>query len=119
MDINQFLSICGGISIVGGAVGIIWKFVLPVVNVNRRISSLEEKEKLNEDEISKIDSIDKRISTMEGKLKKDFERLETIEAMQKSQTKCLAAMLNHQITGNGIEKMKKIQEELLNSIIEN
>ena len=38
--------------------------------------------------------------------------------MQRNQSKCLAAMLNHQITGNGVEEMKKIRDELLESIIE-
>ena len=43
---------------------------------------------------------------------------DTLEDMQKQQSKCLAAMLNHQITGNGIDEMKKIRDELLENIIE-
>lgn len=42
----------------------------------------------------------------------------SLEDMQKQQSKCLAAMLNHQITGNGIDEMKKIRDELLENIIE-
>ena len=38
--------------------------------------------------------------------------------MQKQHSKSLAAMLNHQITGNGIDEMKKIRDELLENIIE-
>ena len=41
-----------------------------------------------------------------------------LEEMQRQQSKCLAAMLKHQITGNGIESMKKIRDELLESIID-
>ncbi len=38
--------------------------------------------------------------------------------MQKQQSKSLAALLNHQITGNGIDTMKQIRDELLESIID-
>ena len=48
----------------------------------------------------------------------DYRRLKKLEEMQRQQSKCLAAMLNHQITGNGIDNMKKIRDELLESIIE-
>lgn len=59
-----------------------------------------------------------RVKTLEEHDKKDYDRLVALEEMQKQQSKCLAAMLNHQITGNGIESMKKIRDELLESIID-
>lgn len=92
--IQQILSICGAVSIVGGAGAVIVKVIRPAFKISKRVEKLET---YNE---------------------KDYKRLQALEEMQKAQTKCLAAMLNHQITGNGIEKMKEIRDELMESIIE-
>lgn len=93
-SLQAILSICGAVSIVGGAGGVIWKLVLPAIRLTKRVENLEDHDK------------------------KDFEKLQTFEQQQKAQTKCLIALLNHQITGNGIEEMKHIRDELTNSIIE-
>lgn len=92
--IQQILSICGAVSIVGGAGAVIVKVIRPAFKISKRVAQLET---YNE---------------------KDYKRLQALEEMQKAQTKCLAAMLNHQITGNGIEKMKEIRDELMESIID-
>ena len=62
--------------------------------------------------------LNKRVSQLEVYNDKDYKKLQSLEDMQKQQSKCLAAMLNHQITGNGIDEMKKIRDELLENIIE-
>ncbi|RHR24818.1 CTP synthase [Clostridium sp. AF19-22AC] len=88
------LSICGAVSIVGGAGAVVIKLIRPAFKISRRVEKLEEYNEL------------------------DYKRLKSVEEMQKQQSKCLAAMLNHQITGNGIENMKRIRDELLESIID-
>lgn len=95
MTFQDILEICGWISIIGGAMAVIWRQVSPIVNIMKRITTLE-----------------KKITDQE-------EKMDKIEAMQKQQSKCLAALLNHMITGNGIEAMKEIRDELLDSIIDN
>ncbi|MDY5619006.1 MAG: CTP synthase [Lachnospiraceae bacterium] len=92
--IQTFLSICGAISIIGGAGAVILKLIRPAFKINKRVEQLEEYNEM------------------------DYKRLKALEEMQKQQSKCLAAMLNHQITGNGIDNMKKIRDELLESIID-
>ena len=92
--IEQILAVCGGISIIGGADAVIYKIIYPALQFSQRVEQLEEHSE------------------------NDYQRLKGLEEMQKQQSKCLAAMLNHQITGNGIENMKKIRDELLESIIE-
>ena len=89
------LSICGAVSIVGGAGAVIIKVIKPAFRLTKRVEKLEE---LSD---------------------KDYKRLLALEEMQKQQSKSLAALLNHKITGNGIESMKKIRDELLESIIDN
>lgn len=92
--VQTCLSVCGAVSIVGGAGAVILKIIKPAFRLTKRVEQLE---KYNEN---------------------DYQRLKELEEMQKQQSKSLAAMLNHQITGNGIENMKKIRDELLESIID-
>ncbi len=92
--IQTILSICGAVSLVGGAGAVIVKIIKPAFQLTKRVSQLEV---YNE---------------------KDYKRLQSLEEMQKQQSKCLAAMLNHQITGNGIDHMKEIRDDLLASIID-
>lgn len=84
--IEQILAVCGGISIIGGAGAVIYKIIYPALQFSQRVEQLEEHSE------------------------NDYQRLKGLEEMQKQQSKCLAAMLNHQITGNGIENMKKIRD---------
>lgn len=92
--LQQILAACGAISIIGGAGAVIYKVVHPAFRFKTRVENLEDHSE------------------------KDYKRLVNLEEMQKQQNKCLAAMLNHQITGNGIDNMKKIRDELLESIID-
>ena len=92
--LQMILSICGAVSIVGGAGAVIVKMINPAFKLSKRVEQLE-------------------IHT-----EKDYKRLLALEEMHKQQSKSLAALLNHQITGNGIEAMKKIRDELLESIID-
>lgn len=92
--IQTILSICGAVSLMGGAGAVIVKIIKPAFQLTKRVSQLEV---YNE---------------------KDYKRLQSLEEMQKQQSKCLAAMLNHQITGNGIDHMKEIRDDLLASIID-
>ncbi|WP_270578110.1 CTP synthase [Anaerostipes caccae] len=92
--LQQILAICGSVSIIGGAGAVVYKIIYPALHLGHRVQQLEEHSE------------------------NDYQRLKGLEEMQKQQSKCLAAMLNHQITGNGIESMKKIRDELLESIID-
>lgn len=40
--IQIFLSICGGVSIVGGAAAVIFKWITPAFRLNKRVETLEE-----------------------------------------------------------------------------
>lgn len=92
--LQQILAICGAISIIGGAGAVIYKVIHPAFKFKNRVEKLEDHSE------------------------KDYKRIVAIEEMQRQQSKSLAALLNHQITGNGIENMKKIRDELLESIID-
>lgn len=92
--LTQVMALCGIISTIGGAGAVIFKVIRPAFKFQ------------------------KRVETLETYAEKDNVRIADLSDMQKQQSKCLAAMLNHFITGNGIDNMKKIRDELLESIIE-
>lgn len=50
-------------------------------------------------------------------LKKDDGRLDEMEASNKLILQCLLIIINHDITGNGIEKMKETRDELQEYLI--
>lgn len=50
-------------------------------------------------------------------LKKDNERLKDMETSNKMILQCLLIIINHDITGNGIEKMKETRDELQEYLI--
>lgn len=97
--LQMILSICGGISIIGGAVAVIWKCVKPATVFADRVETLERHDK---ETYKHLEGIDKT--------------LKNVESTEKEMMKCLLSMLNHEITGNGVEEMKKIRDELTDII---
>ena len=43
--IQFFLSICGGVSIIGGAAAVIFKWIAPAFRLNKRVEILEDHDK--------------------------------------------------------------------------
>lgn len=93
--LSQILAICGGISIVGGAGAFIFKVIQPAFKLSKRVEMIEKHQEA------------------------DYRHLASIEHTQKVQSKALAALCNHFIDGNGIEKMKSIRDELTDELIKN
>lgn len=58
-----------------------------------------------------------KVDEHEEKLKNDNERLERIEESTKMILKGMSVMINHNLTGNGIEKMKETRDELQEYLI--
>lgn len=54
----------------------------------------------------------------DGKLKRDKERIDSLEEGNKALVKGMLAMLNHEITGNSVDKLKTAQAELTKWLID-
>lgn len=93
--IQFFLTICGGISIVGGAAAVIFKWIAPAFRLNKRVEVLENHDK------------------------RDFEALKRIEERDALILKVLSTMLDSQITGNNVEELKKTKKELTEYLAKN
>lgn len=90
---SQILGFCGLITALWG----IWKIV-------------KEIKKPNEDLKAKVNKHDRLLDD-------DNERLKDVERSNKMILQCLLVIINHDITGNGIEKMKDCRDELQEYLI--
>jgi hypothetical protein len=81
--VQIFLSICGGVSIVGGAAAVIFKWITPAFRLNKRVERLEEHDK------------------------RDYESLQRIAESDSLILEVLSTMLDSQISGNNVEELKK------------
>ena len=90
---SQILGFCGLITALWG----VYKIV-------------KEIKKPNEDLKAKVDKHDRLLDD-------DNERLKDVEQSNKMILQCLLVIINHDITGNGIEKMKNCRDELQEYLI--
>ena len=58
-----------------------------------------------------------KVESHEEKLNKDKQRLDDIEQSNKLILNSMLVIINHEITGNGIENMKKARDELQEYLI--
>lgn len=90
---EQILGFCGLVVALWG----VWKIV-------------KEVKKPSDDLKAKVDEHDEL-------LKNDNERLKDIEQSNKMILNCMFVLINHDLTGNGIDKMKEARDELQEYLI--
>lgn len=90
--IQTFLSICGGISIIGGAAAVIYKMFHPAFKLKDRVDKLEEN------------------------AQKDFKAITEMKDMQAILCQGMIAMIDNAITGNNIEGLKKTKETMIQQL---
>lgn len=90
---GQLIGLCALITSLWG----VWKIV-------------KELKKPNDDLKKKVDDHDKLLDN-------DNKRLKEIEDSNRMILQCLLVIINHDITGNGIEKMKTARDELQEFLI--
>ena len=93
--IQFFLSICGGVSIIGGAAAVLVKWIAPAFRLNKRVEVLEDHDK------------------------RDFETLKRIAERDSLILEVLSTMLDSQISGNNVEELKKTKQKLTNYLAQN
>ena len=66
----------------------------------------------------KIEEHEKRLDEHDKYLKNDKEKLESLTKLSRDSLKLQLAVVNHTIDGNGIEKMKRVREDIQNEIFD-
>lgn len=100
MDLMEFgkvfLEICGGITLVGGTVKVLYGTVKPGLSIRKRVEVLEDHDK------------------------RDYEALKGIAERDSLILEALITMLDSQITGgNNVEELKKTREKLIAHMAKN
>lgn len=91
---EEILYLCGFIAAVWG----VWKIIKEVRKPNEDLKTL--------------------VKEHEEKIKEDENRLKEYEDTNQMVLKCLLAIINHEITGNGVDRMKKLRDDLNDFLID-
>lgn len=65
-----------------------------------------------------IKDIENKLTKHDELLHSDYKRLTSVEESNKIICKCMLALLEHQITGNSVEKLRLAKKDLQNFLIE-
>lgn len=84
---------CGFIITIGGATAVISRWLAPVKRLIQRVDKLE---------------------TM---VNSDHDRLKDVETGNEKICKCVFALVNHELTGNSVDKMREARDEMQEYLI--
>lgn len=98
---TTLLAFFGAIAVVGGGVKIIVSALNPFKEVKAKVNEHENRFKKETKRLEELD-----------------ESLERIEKEQKVQGKALMVLINHIVTGNDVDKLKKVYQDMVNHYIE-
>lgn len=99
-SINWILSICGGISIIGGAVVMIYKLY-------------KYYRKPSDDNSQKIAEHDVAIKEVQKKLEHDYEDIKEIKDAISILCQGMIALIDNRITNNNVDNLKKTKELMI------
>ena len=95
----------GGLALIASGINAIKTIIAPMLKVRERMETLEAEEAAHEKDAER-----------------QFAKIEKNRARQEETNqivlKALFALVNHEIDGNGVEKLKEVRTELSNNIIE-
>lgn len=99
------LGLCAMITAVGGAIAIIVKVFAPIKDMKQRLAILEQLHKADQ-------------KCNDSKFEQDLKEIEKLEKANHHICQCMLALMDHEITGNSIERLKNARDELHLFLIE-
>lgn len=99
------LALCGGITAVAAAIGVI-------------VAAVKKAKSPNQKQNERLDKLEQRMDKHDELLGNDHVRLQNIENGNRVTQRALLALLRHGIDGNDIDSMKKAESELQQYLIE-
>lgn len=94
VSLSQLLGLCSAV----GAVWGVYKIYVELMKPSRELR--------------------KKVELHEQFLTNDKQQIQEIQESNKIMCKCMLVLINHEITGNGIDKMKNMRDELQEYLIE-
>ena len=108
----------GVIILIAQGIDAVKTIISPVLKLEKRVKTIEDHNAKDLGRFGEMDGkiagVDKRVTEVNENMEKRFTKQEeTNQAILKS----LAALINHEIDGNGIDGLKQARSELLQHII--
>lgn len=94
VSVSQIVGLCGVITAFWG----VYKIYAEIMKPNKELK--------------------KKVELHEQFLNNDKRQIQEIQDSNKIMCKCMLVLINHEITGNGIDKMKNMRDELQEFLIE-
>lgn len=101
--LNQVMVFCGYVTTVGGALTIAYKGY----KASKRPCAVNE---------AKIEEHSSEIKSLQEKSDRDYKAITEMKEMQAAQSQALIALMDHEITGNHIDGLKKTKADLIRHI---
>lgn len=93
--------ICGFIITLGGATAVISRWLAPIKNL-----------------IKRVDDIELEVKNQKTFQNGDHDRIKDVETGNEKICKCVLAIINHELTGNSVDKMREARDEMQNYLIQ-
>lgn len=90
---------CGMIVALGGAAAIIAKLFAPIRRIEARLDALEERHKSDQE-----DNVEK--------LNQDHKDISKLDESNRHICECMLALMDHEITGNSVDRLKQARNDL-------
>lgn len=126
--IKVILAVCGAIVTIGGATAVISRWLSPYKALKKTIEGKADKseleafkgefERLEKSDKAEIEALKDEFERLKRYQTEDHERLKEVERGNNEICKCLFSLINHEVTGNGIESLKQARDEMQKYLIE-
>lgn len=110
ITVETLLKIMGVIITLGGATAVISRWLSPFKILRQNVENKVDR--------ADFDELKKRFDTIESYQRRDHKQLETVELGNEKICKGILAIMDHELTGNSVENLRKTKVELQNYLIE-
>ena len=107
---ETILWILGGIITIGGASAVIARWIAPFRKLKEEVKGKAT--------AAELEMLEKRVNELLGSQCKDHDKLQDVETGNEKICKCVLAIINHELTGNSVDKMREARDEMQNYLIQ-
>ena len=110
ITVKTILAIFGAIATAGAAQAVFSRWLSPYKKLKEDVKNKVDK--------TEFDALKTKLEQLEKYQDIDHDRLKDLERGNEEICKCILALTDHELTGNGFDKLQKAKEEMQNYLIE-
>lgn len=109
ITVEGLLWFCGAIAAIGGATAVISRWLTPFKKLKEDVS-----QKANQ---ADFEALKREVSEWRGYQKTDHKELEVLTTGNEKVCQCLLAIIDHELTGNSVDRLRKAKDEMQEYLI--